>query len=132
MSGVVLASTGFIETSPLPIMVAQDPIIMGVVIVYVHEFITYIVSPSSAHPFHVERYTTFVGTQLESRSLVYAVDHGIQSPKRAYLIFSVDGFCSQKSCVIKPHHCRFADVGVKIFDAPQSIPTIANKKNTKA
>ena len=78
------------------------------------------------------RYTTLVGTQLESHSLVYAVAHAVQLPYKAYMILAFVGNWSQKSDVKNHHHCQLADVGVKICDAPQSIPIIASAKIPKA
>ena len=73
-----------------------------------------------------------VGTQLESHSLVYAVEFGVPSPKSAYLMLPSLGLCCQKSEFKNHHHCQLADVVINIFDAPQSIPIIANPKTTKA
>lgn len=74
----------------------------------------------------------FVGIQLEFHNLVYAVDPGVQSPNKVYMIFALVGLCCQKSEVKNPHRCRLAEVCVKILDAPRSIPMIAKTKTTKA
>lgn len=93
----------------------------------------YIVLAAQVNPLKLEdNGVTVVGIQLPVHSFVYAVAPGVPSPKSAYLIFSLLGFCIQKSLVKNPHHCRLAEVGVKRCDAPQSIPIIANAKTAKA
>ena len=79
-------------TSLLAMIAEQSLRTVVFVIVYVHGFMTYIVSHANGQPDHADRYTTLLGTQLESHNLVYAVDPGVPSPKSAYFIFSLVGF----------------------------------------
>ena len=79
-----------------------------------------------------ERTVTLVGTQLEFHTLVYAVAPAVPSQNKEYMIFASVGFCDQKSEFKNHHHCRFAEADVKIVEAHQSIPIIANPKIPKA
>ncbi|MEI6119341.1 MAG: hypothetical protein WCP92_09445 [bacterium] len=60
------------------------------------------------------------------------MEPGVPSPKSAYMMLALLGLCSQKSEVINHPHVQLADVWVKIFEAHQSIPIIANAKIAKA
>jgi hypothetical protein len=123
-----------IITSPLPIIAEQShPIVIGFIRVYVHQLNIYIVFGCHVPPVKfVGRYTTLVGIQLPVHNLVYAVEPGVPSPYNAYLIFPSLGLCVQKSDVINHPHCQLAEVCVRIFEAHQSIPIIANAKIAKA
>lgn len=92
MRDVTLELAALKYTSPLAMMAEQSLRTVVFVIVYVHGFMTYIVSHAKGQPDHADRYTTLLGTQLESHNLVYAVDPGVPSPKSAYFIFSLVGF----------------------------------------
>ena len=124
----------FIVTFPFHIKAIQSPVrVMFLVSVYVHELTTYIVLANNVHPLKLPVYTTLLGIQLESQSCVYAVSPVVPFPNSAYLILKSLGPCSQKSEVKNSHHHpQLAKVGVRIFDAPQSIPIIANAKIAKA
>ena len=92
MREVMLELAALKYTSPLATIAEQSSKIAVFVMVYVHGFMTYIVSHANGQPDHAERYTTLLGTQLEFHNLVYAVDPGVPSPKSAYLMFSLVGF----------------------------------------
>lgn len=93
-SAAILLHDSLMITSPVPIIAEQDFELndIGLVRVYVPGLRIYIVFEFPAHPEKLEGNTcTFVGTQLELRSLVYAVEPGVPSPNSAYVIFPLEG-----------------------------------------